>query len=83
MIAAVNDNRRLFSDLQSSSRRLVLRREGAKTTYGGVCAEIGSRLRLRMAVCCAAMSGEARAIWTMSGIATLGFVVLVFGGGTL
>ena len=83
MTAAVTNFQNLFSALPLASRRIVLRREVAKTTYGGVAAKIAKRLWLRLAASLHALSGESRVIWSMSGIATIGFVVLVFGGGTL
>ncbi len=83
MTATVTNFQNLFRGLPSASRRVVLRRDVTKTTYGGVAARIWRRLRQRISSSITAMSGESRVIWSMSGIATFGFVVLVFGGGTL
>ena len=83
MTAAVTNFQNLFSALSMASRRIVLRRDRVATTYEGVAAKIGKRLWLRVAAFIAALSGESRVIWSMSGIATFGFVVLVLGGGTL
>ena len=83
MIATVTNFDNLSSGLPSVSRRLVLRRDGSATKYGGMIARFASRFWHRIAGGFAAMSGEALTIWSMSAVATLGFVVLVFGGGTL
>ena len=82
MTAAVTNFQNLFSGLPLASRRIVLRREVAATTYGGVAAKLAKRLWFRMTASFSALSGESRVIWSMSGVATLGFVVLVSGGGT-
>ncbi len=63
MTAAVTNFQNLFSALPLASRRIVLRREVAKTTYGGVVAKIGKRAWQRYAASIAALSGESRIIW--------------------
>ena len=83
MITAVTNFDNLSRGLPPFSRRLVLRRDVSETNYEGTAARIAARYWNRTAGSIAAMSAETLAIWSMSGVATLGFVVLVFGGGTL
>jgi hypothetical protein len=69
--------------LNPGSRRIALRRCRATTIYGDVAEVRAVRLWRRISSAPAAMSGEACVIWSISGVAALGFVVLVFGGGML
>ena len=83
MTATVTNFTNASSGLAPTSRRFALRRSWVTTIYGETAEHSRSQLWRRVSNAPAAMSGESLAIWAMSGIAALGFLVLVFGGGTL
>jgi len=83
MIATVTNFNNLSRGLPPVSRRFVLRRNMIATIYVGIVALVASWIRRRIMGGLAATSAESLSIWSMSGVATVGFVVLVFGGGTL